>query len=205
MQTQKLFKNAKLISAWFKLKMLIVLGLMKYGTLFNVVFRVFFFNLNHCMTYYLNLLAFYPKILVEKVLNFICLRRFDIASKFQIIFQILEQEMKLVYDDLWTSIVLIKPKPSRPFWQLRDLIKCFQKHWIAVFGFIDGIKTSDKKVLDDLKSVFSDRRSFSENDRQTAAKRCPCFKPFLRHSRCSKINLSYLRLDYYYLRAVMKP
>jgi hypothetical protein len=166
-------------------------------------FEFFFFNLNHCMTY-LNLLAFYPKILVEKVLNFICLRRFDIASKFQIIFQILEQEMKLVYDDLWTSIVLIKPKPSRPFWQLRDLIKCFQKHWIAVFGFIDGIKTSDKNVLDDLKSVFSGSRSLSENDRQTAAKRCPCHKPFLRHCHCSKINFRVLRL-HYYLRPVKEP
>ncbi|XP_067086431.1 LOW QUALITY PROTEIN: transcriptional protein SWT1 [Osmerus mordax] len=45
--------------------------------------------------------------------------------------QILEVEMKAVFEDLWTEIVYIKPP-----WTLADLLQCFRKHWIAVFGNI---------------------------------------------------------------------
>ncbi|XP_068599891.1 transcriptional protein SWT1 [Brachionichthys hirsutus] len=42
---------------------------------------------------------------------------------------VLEVEMKAVYDDLWLEIVYLKPP-----WTLQDVLKCFKKHWIAVFG-----------------------------------------------------------------------
>lgn len=43
--------------------------------------------------------------------------------------QILEVEMKAAYEDLWTEIVYLKPP-----WALEDVLQCFRKHWIAVFG-----------------------------------------------------------------------
>ncbi|MBN3312106.1 SWT1 protein, partial [Atractosteus spatula] len=42
---------------------------------------------------------------------------------------ILEAEMKEAFGDLWLEIVYIKPP-----WSLSDLLQCFKKHWIAVFG-----------------------------------------------------------------------
>ncbi|XP_068176377.1 transcriptional protein SWT1 isoform X2 [Antennarius striatus] len=44
---------------------------------------------------------------------------------------VLEVEMKAVYDDLWLEIVYLKPP-----WTLQDVLQCFKKHWIAVFGHI---------------------------------------------------------------------
>nr|XP_015210545.1 PREDICTED: transcriptional protein SWT1 isoform X3 [Lepisosteus oculatus] len=44
---------------------------------------------------------------------------------------ILEAEMKEAFGDLWLEIVYIKPP-----WSLSDLLQCFKKHWIAVFGSI---------------------------------------------------------------------
>ncbi|KAI9563958.1 hypothetical protein GHT06_007696 [Daphnia sinensis] len=45
--------------------------------------------------------------------------------------QLLEYEMVQVYEDMWSKIVLVKPP-----WNLRDLLRCIDKHWIAVFGYI---------------------------------------------------------------------
>ncbi|XP_028667203.1 transcriptional protein SWT1 [Erpetoichthys calabaricus] len=42
---------------------------------------------------------------------------------------VLETEMKIAFDNLWTEIVYVKPP-----WTLSDILKCFKKHWIAVFG-----------------------------------------------------------------------
>ncbi|XP_041134440.1 transcriptional protein SWT1 isoform X2 [Polyodon spathula] len=44
---------------------------------------------------------------------------------------VLEKEMKIAFDDLWIEIVYLKPP-----WTLPDLLQCFKKHWIAVFGQI---------------------------------------------------------------------
>ncbi|XP_007550967.1 transcriptional protein SWT1 isoform X1 [Poecilia formosa] len=43
--------------------------------------------------------------------------------------EVLETEMKAAYDELWQEIVYIKPP-----WSLQDVLQCFKKHWIAVFG-----------------------------------------------------------------------
>ncbi|KAM9762200.1 transcriptional protein SWT1 [Menidia menidia] len=50
-----------------------------------------------------------------------CLR--DVLS------DVLEQEMKAAYENLWLEIIHIKPP-----WTLQDALKCLKKHWIAVFG-----------------------------------------------------------------------
>ena len=39
--------------------------------------------------------------------------------------------MKKVYEELWQKIVLIKPP-----WKLLDIIRCVDKHWIAVFSYV---------------------------------------------------------------------
>lgn len=45
--------------------------------------------------------------------------------------EVLTEEMKAAYGDLWIEIVYVKPP-----WSLEGLLKCFKKHWIAVFGLI---------------------------------------------------------------------
>ncbi|XP_032380779.1 transcriptional protein SWT1 isoform X2 [Etheostoma spectabile] len=52
-----------------------------------------------------------------------CLR--DVLS------DVLEVEMKAAYEELWLEIVYLKPP-----WSLQDVLHCFKKHWIAVFGHI---------------------------------------------------------------------
>ncbi|XP_071384822.1 transcriptional protein SWT1 isoform X2 [Centroberyx affinis] len=45
--------------------------------------------------------------------------------------EVLEVEMKAVYEDCWVEIVYLKPP-----WTLQDILQCLKKHWLAVFGFI---------------------------------------------------------------------
>lgn len=44
---------------------------------------------------------------------------------------ILETEMKIAYGNLWMEILYLKPP-----WTLVNLLKCYRKHWMAVFGYI---------------------------------------------------------------------
>ncbi|XP_074858343.1 transcriptional protein SWT1 [Carettochelys insculpta] len=44
---------------------------------------------------------------------------------------ILETEMKIAFGNLWMEVVYLKPP-----WTLANLLQCFKKHWIAVFGSI---------------------------------------------------------------------
>ncbi|KFP75470.1 Transcriptional protein SWT1, partial [Acanthisitta chloris] len=44
---------------------------------------------------------------------------------------ILETEMKLAFGNLWMEILYLKPP-----WTLANLLKCYQKHWVAVFGYV---------------------------------------------------------------------
>ncbi|XP_051581304.1 transcriptional protein SWT1-like isoform X2 [Myxocyprinus asiaticus] len=45
--------------------------------------------------------------------------------------EVLEEEMKAAFGDLWLEIVYVKPP-----WSLDGILQCFKKHWIAVFGNI---------------------------------------------------------------------
>ncbi|XP_072504487.1 transcriptional protein SWT1 isoform X2 [Notamacropus eugenii] len=44
---------------------------------------------------------------------------------------ILETEMKIAFGDLWLELVYFKPP-----WTLANLLQCFKKHWLAVFGLV---------------------------------------------------------------------
>jgi hypothetical protein len=69
--------------------------------------------------------------------------------------------MEVAFGNLWQSTILIKPKQTRPFWTLKELFKCFKKHWISVFSQI-GLKISHQKLFDDLNS-FVCKRTFWDN------------------------------------------
>ncbi|XP_051952473.1 transcriptional protein SWT1-like isoform X2 [Xyrauchen texanus] len=65
--------------------------------------------------------------------------------------QVLEEEMKAAFGDLWLEIVYVKPP-----WSLDGILQCFKKHWIAVFGnIIKRNLLSCVKSLSD--SLCSDR------------------------------------------------
>uniref|UniRef100_A0A8B9SN02 Transcriptional protein SWT1 n=2 Tax=Anas TaxID=8835 RepID=A0A8B9SN02_ANAPL len=44
---------------------------------------------------------------------------------------ILETEMKIAFGNLWMEILYLKPP-----WTLANLLQCFKKHWVAVFGHV---------------------------------------------------------------------
>ncbi|XP_023803446.1 transcriptional protein SWT1 isoform X3 [Cyanistes caeruleus] len=44
---------------------------------------------------------------------------------------ILETEMKLAFGNLWMEVLYLKPP-----WTLANLLKCYKKHWMAVFGYV---------------------------------------------------------------------
>ncbi|KAM6396489.1 transcriptional protein SWT1 isoform 2-T3 [Pluvialis apricaria] len=44
---------------------------------------------------------------------------------------ILETEMKIAFGNLWMEILYLKPP-----WTLANLLKCYKKHWVAVFGYV---------------------------------------------------------------------
>uniref|UniRef100_A0A671PEJ6 Transcriptional protein SWT1 n=1 Tax=Sinocyclocheilus anshuiensis TaxID=1608454 RepID=A0A671PEJ6_9TELE len=66
--------------------------------------------------------------------------------------EVLEEEMKAAYGELWTEIVYVKPT-----WNLEGLLKCFKKHWIAVFGSI--IKRSLLSCVEMLSDCLCSDRS----------------------------------------------
>nr|XP_048286990.1 transcriptional protein SWT1 isoform X3 [Myodes glareolus] len=44
---------------------------------------------------------------------------------------ILETEMKIAFGNLWMEVLYLKPP-----WTLVNLLQCFKKHWLAVFGLV---------------------------------------------------------------------
>jgi hypothetical protein len=59
--------------------------------------------------------------------------------------------MYKAYDNLWKTIVLVKPP-----WTLSDIIICLLKHWIAVFSIV--LPAEVKVVLESLKRFFDSAR-----------------------------------------------
>jgi hypothetical protein len=70
--------------------------------------------------------------------------------------------MENAYGNAWQTLVIVKPKETRPFWTLKELFKCFKKHWIAVFSLIDGLYRSHERLFDDLNSIVC-KRTFWDN------------------------------------------
>ncbi|XP_053381277.1 uncharacterized protein LOC123554913 [Mercenaria mercenaria] len=63
--------------------------------------------------------------------------------------KILEEEMQKAYDDIWKDIVYKKPP-----WGLKDVLECWKKHWIAVFGLVFPRHLSENihQLLDHISS-----------------------------------------------------
>ncbi|KAA0708483.1 Transcriptional protein SWT1 [Triplophysa tibetana] len=66
--------------------------------------------------------------------------------------EVLEEEMKAAFGELWTEIVYVKPP-----WNLDGVLKCFKKHWIAVFGII--IRRSLLSCVEMLSDCLCSNRS----------------------------------------------
>ncbi|XP_057696999.1 transcriptional protein SWT1 [Corythoichthys intestinalis] len=59
-----------------------------------------------------------------------CIPEFEECLQ-EVLSNVLEMEMKAVYNELWKEIIYRTPP-----WNLLDILQCLKKHWIAVFGFI---------------------------------------------------------------------
>ncbi|KAG1963714.1 transcriptional protein SWT1 isoform X1 [Pimephales promelas] len=77
--------------------------------------------------------------------------------------EVLQEEMKAAYGDLWTEIVYVKPP-----WSLDGLLKCFKKHWIAVFGSI--IKRSLLSTVEMLSDCLCSDRSIEHRSVHSAVR-----------------------------------
>ncbi|KAI8518749.1 RNA endoribonuclease [Branchiostoma belcheri] len=73
---------------------------------------------------------------------------------------VLETEMKEAYEEKWMMIVFRKPP-----WSLQDLLQCFDKHWIAVFGMF--LHRDVKEHLDNLLKHFTRGRSYGVDLQET--------------------------------------
>uniref|UniRef100_A0A8D2J9G7 Transcriptional protein SWT1 n=1 Tax=Varanus komodoensis TaxID=61221 RepID=A0A8D2J9G7_VARKO len=49
----------------------------------------------------------------------------------EVLSSILVTELKIAYGDLWTEVVYHKPP-----WTLANVLECYKKHWVAVFGMV---------------------------------------------------------------------
>ncbi|XP_062836806.1 transcriptional protein SWT1 isoform X1 [Anolis carolinensis] len=49
----------------------------------------------------------------------------------EVLSSILETELKIAFGDLWTEVVYRKPP-----WTLTNVLECYRKHWMAVFGMV---------------------------------------------------------------------
>ncbi|XP_029939585.1 transcriptional protein SWT1 [Salarias fasciatus] len=78
----------------------------------------------------------------------------------EVLSDVLEAEMKSIYDNLWTEIVCRKPP-----WTLLDVLKCFRKHWIAVFRYL--LPESSLQTVVNLINFFS---SGNDEDHITTVK-----------------------------------
>ncbi|XP_042603203.1 transcriptional protein SWT1-like isoform X2 [Cyprinus carpio] len=77
--------------------------------------------------------------------------------------EVLVEEMKAAYGELWTEIVYVKPP-----WNLEGLLKCFKKHWIAVFGSI--IKRSLLSCVEMLSDCLCSDRSIEHRSALSAVR-----------------------------------
>ncbi|XP_061594737.1 transcriptional protein SWT1 isoform X2 [Cololabis saira] len=77
----------------------------------------------------------------------------------EVLSEVLEVEMKAVYEDLWLEVVYIKPP-----WTLRDVLHCLKKHWIAVFGHI-----APRRMLENVLSLITFFNSGESSDRHAVS------------------------------------
>ncbi|XP_065839549.1 transcriptional protein SWT1-like [Oscarella lobularis] len=71
----------------------------------------------------------------------------------------IREQMKTIYDEIWESIVVIKPP-----WTLRDCLQLLSRHWVAVFRFNvpEFVREAAESLATQLKETES--RAPSENE-----------------------------------------
>ncbi|XP_072015431.1 uncharacterized protein [Amphiura filiformis] len=65
----------------------------------------------------------------------------------------LEREMKSAFDEQWLFIVVKKPP-----WTFQDLLRCYDKHWIAIFGMF--LNKVDQSYFKEIKEHFTARKGY---------------------------------------------
>ncbi|KAL5011604.1 hypothetical protein ScPMuIL_010155 [Solemya velum] len=96
--------------------------------------------------------------------------------------QVLKIEMEKAYDDMWLQMVLRKPP-----WTVKDILDCFKKHWIAVFGMIYNRKLSQN--VDNLVQHFSPGRVLKPNKlRELILDVIPLLDEVVRYSQKSRTH-----------------
>ncbi|XP_030061575.1 transcriptional protein SWT1 [Microcaecilia unicolor] len=91
---------------------------------------------------------------------------------------ILETEMKIAFEELWMEVLYLKPP-----WTLADLLQCFRKHWIAVFGLI--VK---RDLLETVDSLYENLRKGGPVDYLTTV--------FVVQESCKLLHAFSSRSDY---------
>lgn len=76
-----------------------------------------------------------------------------------ILSSIIESEMKDIFGDLWMRIVIVKPP-----WSLLDALKCIERHWIAVFGFL--FPQDMKNTIEQFSSLLKNGFCNIDDDKQ---------------------------------------
>ncbi|XP_067127268.1 transcriptional protein SWT1 [Centruroides vittatus] len=79
----------------------------------------------------------------------------------QILAAVIESEMREIFEDMWSRIVIVKPP-----WSLLGTLKCIECHWIAVFGFLfpQEMKNAAAELSSVLKKGFCNIEDEKEID-----------------------------------------
>lgn len=102
--------------------------------------------------------------------------------------------MEAVFGDLWQKIVVVKPP-----WSLEDIVRCINKHWIAVFSFIYSKDFLQK--FDHLNSLLKTANSYTSlpvHDRDTLVETGVCILQFIHRTRKQlqpHLKVALLRLE----------
>jgi len=81
---------------------------------------------------------------------------------------VLRKEFMLKYGEkTWEKMLSIKPKPSRPYWSLSNLLSMYQKHHVSVFGLVfpnagHGLKSCLVSLKEKIKKTSWDPKDVKD-------------------------------------------
>ncbi|KAG7230558.1 hypothetical protein INR49_025274 [Caranx melampygus] len=106
----------------------------------------------------------------------------------EVLSDVLEVEMKEAFDNLWLEIVCVKPP-----WTLQDVLYCYNKHWIAVFGQI--VPRKYQQLILNLTKFFNSGKLLSHASILTALREAKMFVSAFEH-RSSRVPGAISALDH---------
>ncbi len=87
--------------------------------------------------------------------------------------------MKHVYEDIWLHIVVVKPP-----WKFPDILRCIEKHWIAVFGYVYPRDMREKlEHLNGLRAKLKATSSAQHKERVTLIQSAICVLQLVQRTR----------------------